>query len=192
MDEQSPSTDEGGTGPTRPDPAGTPAGLGDRIAAKVIDTVVLLPILIVAAVAAALGLYGLTLLVEGPLDGRLFARRDPMTFGVLPLTGLLWTLVVFGYYSLTEGRTGRTVGKRVTGLRVRSVSGAAASPGQARRRNAYHLALLLAVIPGVGWPLALLVVLGLVISIVVTIAGDRVRQQGWHDRRGETVVVRSG
>ncbi len=192
MDDRAETAGDGGPGPTLPDPAGTPAGLADRIAAKVIDTVVLLPVLIVAAVAAALGLYGLTLFVEGPLDARLFARRDPMTFGVLPLTGLLWTLLVFGYYSLTEGRTGRTVGKRVTGLRVRSVSGAAASTAQARRRNAYHLALLLAVIPEYGWPLALLVVLGLVISVVATIAGDPARRQGWHDRRGETVVVRSG
>ena len=63
---------------------------------------------------------------------------------------------------------------------------------EALKRNAWTALGLIAIIPVVGWFLAPLIELAVVVLILVTISNTPTRQ-GWHDNfAGGTSVVRTG
>jgi len=78
--------------------------------------------------------------------------------------------IFIAYFTVLEGRTGRTPGKSLAGITVRMAGGSDITVGAALIRN------LLLVVP-ILWPLALLVM-----------AVDE-RNQGHHDKGAATVVV---
>ncbi|MFJ9694206.1 RDD family protein [Kitasatospora sp. NPDC101183] len=165
--------------------AAVPAGLGRRLAARVVDTLVML------AVAAAAGVpLGRSVsdhlqekfdqakmasvlthrqvqvwLVDGVVLGKI-----GVLIGILLFVGLL-------YEVLPTARTGQTFGKRLA--RVRVVD-AAASGG--RSRLGFGRSLLRWVVRQLG----LLLLLGLVWPLF-----DRPARRGWQDRAARTRVVRA-
>ena len=141
------------------------AGIGTRFVARLLDAVIIgLPASLVLAVAG----------LPAPTIG-LGGTDAWMRSGV---TGLVW----FTYYVVFESRTGRTVGKRLLGIRVaeigRDVPGVAASAV----RNSW---ILLGLVPWVGG-IAMLVA---VIAIAATISSGE-DNRGLHDRMAGTFVTR--
>ncbi|MFE6865388.1 RDD family protein [Kitasatospora sp. NPDC057692] len=170
-----------------PAPAPLPAGLGRRLAARLVDTAVL------AVVAVAAGVP-LGRSVEAHLQRKLdqarmashLTRRQidvwlvdgtvvgkaAVLLGILLFVGLL-------YEVLPTARTGQTFGKRLARIRVVAVArppaaAAPARPGIGRslvRWLVRQLSMLL--MAGLLWPLF-----------------DRPARRGWHDRAARTRVVR--
>ncbi len=119
--------------------------------------------------------------VIGGSDGNTFGAASG---GRAILSGIVTTLLIFGYYVYLEMTKGQTVGKMALGFKVIGPDGATPTQDQALKRNAY---LLLGVIPFLGGVVQLIVV----IVIAVTISGDAFKR-GWHDNfAGGTAVVRS-
>ncbi|WP_107482052.1 RDD family protein, partial [Streptomyces sp. JHA26] len=159
--------------------AARPAGLGKRLAARLIDTVVLAGVTAVAAV---------------PLGGRAIdhvndkidaAKLSGETVTVWLLDGttgtylgiVLAVLLLFGvvYEALPTARWGRTLGKRLLGLEVRDIEAhEPPSFGAALRRwLVYSVPGLLVVgVVGVAWCLF-----------------DRPWHQCWHDKAAGTFVA---
>ncbi|MEU6232016.1 RDD family protein, partial [Kitasatospora sp. NPDC047058] len=178
-----------GRRPRRPPPAAAaapvPAGLGRRLAARLVDTAVL----VVAATAAAVPLgnsvqthirlkldqarmaSSLTRhqvdvwLVDGVVVG-----KAAVLLGILAFVGLL-------YEVLPTARTGQTFGKRLARIRV-----VAAAPGSARTRLGFGRSLARWLVGNVSAVL----LLGLVWPLF-----DRPARRGWHDRAARTRVIRS-
>ncbi|WP_217245802.1 RDD family protein [Streptomyces sp. AC602_WCS936] len=159
--------------------AARPAGLGKRLAARLIDTVVLGAVTAVAAVP--LGLKAVDH-VNGKIDE---AKLSGETVTVWLLDGttstylgiVLAVLLVFGglYEALPTAKWGRTLGKKLLGLEVRDIE--AHEPptlGAALRR------WLVYSVPG-------LLAIGLV--GVVWCVFDRPWRQCWHDKAANTFVA---
>ncbi|MET7773128.1 RDD family protein [Nocardia sp. NPDC005366] len=139
---------------------GVPADLGVRIGARVIDGLILyIPYMV---------LY--------------FIFSD--SFALSAVLGLVWTIVVVGYFVALETSQNASLGKKILGLKVVAPGGAEKiSPEVSLKRNLFLAANL---IPCVGW----LVSLGLAIYIIITISQDP-NKQGWHDKfAGGTQVVK--
>ena len=99
----------------------------------------------------------------------------------LPILLLASTLVVgVGYAIVLEGRSGQTWGKRAVGLVVLAEDGSACGYGRATSREL----LGRTVIGGISW---LLVLPGLLSYLAALWDPEH---QTWHDRIGETIVVR--
>ncbi|CAL9570236.1 RDD family protein [Streptomyces sp. enrichment culture] len=159
--------------------AARPAGLGKRLAARLIDTVVLAGVTAVAAVP--LGAKAVDH-VNGKIDE---AKLSGETVTVWLLDGttstylgiVLAVLLLFGvvYEALPTAKWGRTLGKKLLGLEVRDIE-AHESPsfGAALRRwLVYSVPGLLAVgVVGVVWCLF-----------------DRPWHQCWHDKAAGTFVA---
>jgi len=156
-----------------------PAGLGKRLAARLVDTVVLAAVTAVAAVP--LGTKALDHVNE-KIDA---AKLSGETVTVWLLDGttsvylgiILAVLLVFGvlYEALPTAKWGRTLGKKLFGLDVRDIEGGTApSFGAALRRwLVYSVPGLLAVgVLGVLWGLF-----------------DRPWRQCWHDKAAHTFVA---
>ncbi|WSQ09559.1 RDD family protein [Streptomyces sp. NBC_01231] len=156
-----------------------PAGLGKRLAARLVDTVVLAAVTSVAAVP--LGTKALDHVNE-KIDA---AKLSGETVTVWLLDGttstylgiVLAVLLVFGalYEALPTAKWGRTLGKKLFGLDVRDIEGGEApSFGAALRRwLVYSVPGLLAVgVLGVLWGLF-----------------DRPWRQCWHDKAAHTFVA---
>ncbi|MFJ1935045.1 RDD family protein [Kitasatospora sp. NPDC088160] len=162
----------------------TPAGLGRRLAARAVDTVVLL----VVAVAAGIPLgrsaseHLQQKLDQARMASSLTRRQvqvwlvDDVVLGkVAVLLGIL-LFVSLLYEVLPTARTGQTFGKRLARIRVAD----AAAPG-ARARLSLGRSLLRWAVRQLG----LLLLVGLVWPVF-----DRPARRGWQDRAARTRVVR--
>ncbi|MFI5680481.1 RDD family protein [Streptomyces cellulosae] len=156
-----------------------PAGLGKRLAARLVDTVVVAGVTAVAAVP--LGTKALDHVNE-KIDA---AKLSGETVTVWLLDGttstylgiVLAVLLVFGalYEALPTAKWGRTLGKKLFGLDVRDIEGhEAPSFGAALRR------WLVYSVPG-------LLVVGVVGVLWCLI--DRPWHQCWHDKAAHTFVA---
>ncbi|WP_406445033.1 RDD family protein [Streptomyces sp. NBC_01613] len=156
-----------------------PAGLGKRLAARLLDTVVLAGVTAVAAVP--LGTKALDHVNE-KIDA---AKLSGETVTVWLLDGttavylgiILAVLLVFGvlYEALPTAKWGRTLGKKLFGLEVRDIEGGAPPSfgGALRRWLVYSVPGLLVVgVVGVAWCLF-----------------DRPWHQCWHDKAARTFVA---
>ncbi|MFF3004457.1 RDD family protein [Kitasatospora sp. NPDC057940] len=174
--------------PTVPAPtvpaSATPAGLGRRLAARAVDTVVLL----VVAVAAGIPLgrsaseHLQQKLDQARMASSLTRRQvqvwlvDDVVLGkVAVLLGIL-LFVSLLYEVLPTARTGQTFGKRLARIRVAD----AAAPA-ARTRLSLGRSLLRWAVRQLG----LLLLVGLVWPVF-----DRPARRGWQDRAARTRVVR--
>ncbi|MFJ4472532.1 RDD family protein [Streptomyces sp. NPDC089424] len=156
-----------------------PAGLGKRLTARLIDTVVVAGVTAVAAVP--LGTQALdhvqSKIDEAKLSGRTVTvwLLDGTTAAQLGI--VLAVLLVFGvlYEALPTARWGRTLGKKLLGLEVRDIEGHdAPSFGAALRR------WLVYSVPG-------LLFFGLI--GVLWCLFDRPWRQCWHDKAAHTFVA---
>ncbi|MFF6800618.1 RDD family protein [Streptomyces sp. NPDC012616] len=156
-----------------------PAGLGKRLAARLVDTLVLAAV--TAGAALPLGVRALDH-VDEKIDA---AKLSGETVTVWLLDGttsvylgiVLAVLLVFGilYEALPTAKWGRTLGKKLLGLQVRDIEGGEPpSYGAALRRwLVYSVPGLLAVgVVGVLWGLF-----------------DRPWRQCWHDKAAHTFVA---
>ncbi|MEU7280862.1 RDD family protein [Streptomyces sp. NPDC045431] len=162
--------------------AARPAPLGKRLAARLIDTVVL---------GAAVGAVGVPLVSKAldHIDGKIQQAKqsgETVTVWLLDSTtstyfGItLAALLVLGvlYEALPTAKWGRTLGKRVCGLEVRDIeSHAPPAFGAALRR------WLVYSVPG-------LLVIGIVGVLWALI--DRPWRQAWHDKAAHTFVAGQG
>ncbi|MEV7996835.1 RDD family protein, partial [Streptomyces sp. NPDC086077] len=156
-----------------------PAGLGKRLTARLIDTVVVAGVTAVAAVP--LGAQALdhvqSKIDEAKLSGRTVTvwLLDGTTAAYLGI--VLAVLLVFGvlYEALPTAKWGRTLGKKLLGLEVRDIEGHdAPSFGAALRRWLVYSVpgLLCFGVIGVLWCLF-----------------DRPWRQCWHDKAAHTFVA---
>lgn len=157
----------------QPPPAGgpTPGGqvptatatLWVRIGARLLDVLIIgIPLSIVLALFGfgAFGGFG----IEGWISGVVYS--------------LLW----FGYFVWLESSQGATLGKKLLNLRVVQADGTHPTPEQAAKRNIW---MLLGLIPLVGGLLSL----AAVIIIIVTISSNP-DNRGYHDTFAGTAVMR--
>jgi uncharacterized RDD family membrane protein YckC len=149
--------------PGQPGLTATPAGLGTRLAARVLDAVLVgLPL---SAMLALAGLPAPTLALGGV---------EAWTHGAI--TSLVW----LAYYASCESLFGTTLGKRIIGLRVVAEHGEVPGPIAATVRNLWLLAGL---IPWVG---------GLVLIVVVIVIATSIARHphhlGRHDEAAGTSV----
>ncbi|MFE3500330.1 RDD family protein [Kitasatospora sp. NPDC059160] len=171
--------------PASPAPL-VPAGLGRRLAARAVDTAVLL----VVAVAAGIPLGSsvsdhLQQKVDQARMASSLARRhvqvwlvdDVVLAKVAALLGIL-VFVSLVYEVLPIARTGQTFGKRLARIRVVD----AGAPGGRTTRLSLGRSLLRWVVRQLGTVL----LLGLVWPVF-----DRSARRGWQDRAARTRVVRS-
>lgn len=153
---------------------------GSRLAAKSIDWVLLWGVIFLVFVAATTTVVDLGQMSTGDVEALQRQIADSM---VVRIAGLVTAVLPGVYFTLTEGLTGQTLGKRAVGLEVRSRGGGRPALADAFRRNVWHFALL---VPG-GW--GAIITVGLAASIGWSIySGD---DDGWHDRLSDTRVVRS-
>lgn len=159
--------------------AARPAGLGKRLAARLIDTVVLAGVTAVAAVP--LGTKAIDH-VNGKIDEAELSGETVTVWLLDGTTGtylgiVLAVLLLFGvvYEALPTAKWGRTLGKKLLGLEVRDIE--AHEPptfgASLRRWLVYSVPGLLAVgVVGVAWCLF-----------------DRPWRQCWHDKAANTFVA---
>ncbi|MEV0222399.1 RDD family protein [Streptomyces sp. NPDC050704] len=156
-----------------------PAGLGKRLAARLVDTVVLAGV--TGAAAVPLGTRALDH-VNDKIDAAKLSG-ETVTVWLLDgttavyLGGILAVLVLFGvlYEAVPTAKWGRTLGKKLCGLQVRDIEGGEPpSFGSALRR------WLVYSVPGV-----------LVVGVVGVVWGlfDRPWRQCWHDKAAHTFVA---
>ncbi|MFC7218502.1 RDD family protein [Streptomyces polyrhachis] len=174
-----PVTERGAKRPARPRPA-APAPLGARLAARLIDLVV------TAALSLPLALP-LALRSAEHLDRKIEAARDSgRTVHVWLIDGttgpylalFATVLLLFGllYEALPTATWGRTLGKKLCGLRVVDVR--TQRPPSLTAAGKRWLTMFLTCLPLVG-------LAGLLRGLY-----DRPRRQCWHDRAAGTYVAR--
>ncbi|MFE7013145.1 RDD family protein [Streptomyces sp. NPDC057651] len=156
-----------------------PAGLGKRLAARLIDSVMLGAVTAVAAVP--LGTKAVDH-IDGKIDAAKASGREATVWLLDGTTGaylgiVLAVLLVAGvlYEALPTAKWGRTLGKKVCGLQVRDIEEHEAPTfGAALRRwLVYSVTGLLAIgVVGVLWCLF-----------------DRPWRQCWHDKAARTFVA---
>ena len=164
---------------------GSPATLGPRFGARVIDFI------LVAIVSSVLS--GLLLASMFDRPGTLFhysVGTSDQSYGYVALSGVIGAVLRLAYFVLLETRNnGQTLGKLVLGLRVEGSTGGAPTVGESVRRNVWVALGVLAVVPLVGSTVSGLLELVVVIVIAVTVGNSPIGQ-GWHDRlAGGTRVV---
>lgn len=155
--------------------AGQPGDLATRFVAKLIDGVV---------VAVALSV------ISAVLGSAAFGVGMRSGFGTSLLSTLTSTAIVVGYYAFMESTRGQTVGKMILKLRVQNLEGQNPTTEQALKRNAYFAISLIGILPLVGAFITGLASLAAVIYIAVSINDDTQTRRGWHDRFGDTRVVK--
>lgn len=159
--------------------AARPAGIGKRLAARLVDTLVLAAV--TGAAAVPLGVKALDHVNE-KIDA---AKLTGETVTVWLLDGttsvylgiVLAVLLVFGivYEALPTAKWGRTLGKKLLGLDVRDIEGGEPPAfGAALRR------WLVYSVPGL-----------LVVGVVGVVWGlfDKPWRQCWHDKAAHTFVA---
>lgn len=159
--------------------AARPAGLGKRLAARLLDTLVVLAV--TGAAAVPLGTQAVDH-INGKIDE---AKLSGETVTVWLLDGttsvylgiILGVLLVFGvlYEALPTAKWGRTLGKKLLGLEVRDIEGHEPPTfGLAVRR------WLVYSVPGL---------LGIGVVGVLWCVFDRPWHQCWHDKAAHTFVA---
>ncbi|MFJ9250176.1 RDD family protein [Streptomyces sp. NPDC101776] len=159
--------------------AARPAGLGKRLLARLVDTVVLGAVTAVAAVP--LGTRAVDHL-DGKIDAAKLSGRTETVWLLDGTTGaylgiVLAVILVFGvlYEALPTAKWGRTLGKKLCGLQVRGIEShePPGFGGALRRWLVYSVPGLLGIgIVGVAWGLF-----------------DRPWRQCWHDKAAHTFVA---
>jgi uncharacterized RDD family membrane protein YckC len=160
--------------------AARPAGLGRRLAARLIDTVVLGAL--IAAVAVPLVLQAVDHIDEKIRAARLSGTTvtvyllDATTVGML--AAVLGAFLVIGvlYEALPTAKWGRTLGKKVCGLQVRAI--------EEQEPPRFGGALRRWLVYGV------LAVLGIGVLNVLWCLVDRPWRQCWHDKAARTFVTK--
>ena len=145
-----------------------------RVVARLVDHVLLA---VVTAVALApLGLGASVLPGTGYLAGA--------------VGSVLAAAATVGYFTVLESRDGRTLGKRLLGIRVVTADGATPRVDEALRRNLWTGLGMLGVVPLVGGVVGGLATLVAAVTILLGIVRTG---QGWHDEAaGGTCVVAAG
>lgn len=165
------------TPPPAPAPGvGSPADLGTRFLARLIDHVIL---------GVATAVLVVPLLVGAMFTGSGNAFGFGFGFSAYSIVAAIVTaLITIGYFALMESKMGQTVGKMVLGLRTEGPDGNKPTLEQAIKRNAWYA---LAIVPFLGG----LAELAAAIYIAVTISNSATRT-GWHDTyAGGTRVVKA-
>lgn len=150
---------------------GSPADLGTRFLARLIDSIAIGIVTSIIAVPFAFG--------------SAFSAYGSFRFGA---SSLLWAVITaaitIGYFAFMEANMGQTLGKMALGLRTEGPSGGKPTMEQALKRNAWYA---LAIVPFIGW----LAQLAAAVYIAVTINNSPTRT-GWHDAfAGGTKVVKA-
>ena len=143
-----------------------PASTGARIGAYLLDWLftVLLSVLISVPFGLVIGLSG---------DGSAEAAGEAAS----RISQLLGIVIFFGYFAGSTALWGRTLGKRIVGLRVvNQADGRMPSSGQAFGR--YGILFLL------------LIPCGIPAIVCAATLGSHPLRQGWHDRAASTMVLR--
>lgn len=148
-----------------PSAAGTPAELGQRIGARLIDHIIVGVVTAVVIVPLAIGAA-----VAGQTGGTI-------------TTQILGAALIFGYFVLLEHLRGQTLGKMILNLRVVGPDGQNPDLMTAAKRNAWTL---IGLVPLIGW----LGSIAAVIFIIVTI-NQSPERRGWHDQFAGAQVVRT-
>jgi uncharacterized RDD family membrane protein YckC len=149
--------------------AGEPGGLGPRLAARVIDSVII---------------YVVALLIGLVLSAVTTYSENAFLFALI--NGIIAGLLTFGYFIWFETSKGWTPGKKLLGLSVRGPGGATKpTVQQSAIRNVWTLFTIVPpqIVGGILYLIS-------VIAIAVTINGSPTKQ-GIHDRlAGGTEVVK--
>ena len=174
MSDQEPDErDESAVGPSEPTAL---ADLGQRFAARAIDTVLLLGVFVMLL---PIPLFDTVLRIPtlSPFGPDSSARRL--------ISNIVWAGIVVAYFAAMESLRGRTVGKMLVKIKVEGPDGGNPSLQMAIKRNIWYA---FGVIPFIGdWALILVAV-----YIAATI-GQSASNTGWHDAfAGGTQVVKSG
>ncbi len=144
-----------------------PASTGARIGAYLLDWLftVLLSVLVSVPIGLVIGLSG----------GGSAEAAGEATSRISQLVGIV---IFFGYFAGSTALWGRTLGKRIVGLRVvNQADGRMPSSGQALGR--YGILFLL------------LIPCGIPAIICAATLGSHPLRQGWHDRAASTMVLRA-
>ena len=159
-----------------------PGGLGARFVARLIDGIL---------VGIVQGILVSWLIVRTAMDSSAgFYGADD--YAASAVSGVLSALLYVGYFAYMESSRGQTVGKMALSLHTQGPDGGKPTIEQAVRRNLWAGASVLAIVPVIGGLLGGLIELAAVIVIAVTINGDAVTRQGWHDKfAGGTRVVKN-
>ncbi len=156
--------------------AGSPADVGVRVLARLLDHI-LLSILIFAIIVP---LVLVSMFADAGGFGFGFGG---FSVGTL-VTSIVSAVIVIAYFALMESRNGQTVGKMLLGIRTLGPDGSPPSMEQAIKRNSWYL---VGIIPFLGG----LAQLAIAIYIVVTISNSATKT-GWHDTfAGGTKVVKT-
>lgn len=151
----------------------TPADLGQRLIAKLVDFVMLWVVyaFILAPIFFSDALSG------GAVGGFSFS-------GTAFVAGLVGIAVYLAYFVVMETTRGQTLGKMLLNLRVRGAAGGNPTFDEALKRNGW---IVLGIVPVIGG-LATLVA---AVFILMTINNNTATRQGWHDEfAGGTSVIK--
>ncbi len=166
--------------PGTPTTAGSPATLGPRFLARLLDG------LILAAVSIIIGLV-----LGGGLVASGTAGEGGAAAGANALGTLLSVVIAFAYFGLLDSSQGATLGKKALGLRVSSPRGDNPTFVESAKRNVFYAFGLLGLVPFLGI-IGSLASLAAVIVIAVQISQDGERRQAWHDAfAGGTQVLKT-
>ena len=159
-----------------------PAGFGRRLAARIIDVIVVLASFFVVGIYLWPELVETTTLVSN-VDG---ARLESVNYAPTVLGSAVLGIVLWAYTALQEsGRAQATLGKRALGLRVTDLDGTRVSLLAASYRSwPFWLPGLLAV---VGTLEAIAGIAAIVACLFVPFTR---RKQGLHDMMARCLVVR--
>lgn len=157
-------------------PPAIPAEVGHRAIARLLDHLLLIVVSTVVVLPVSVGAS----LLPGPAD-----------FVLGAMSALAAAALTVGYFTVLEARDGRTLGKRLLGIRVLNHAGRTPSTREALRRNLWTGLGALAVLPLVGGYLAGIATLAAAVTILLGMQQDSPHRRGWHDRMaGGTRVVR--
>ncbi|MBX9388963.1 RDD family protein [Streptomonospora nanhaiensis] len=149
-----------------------PAGWGARVGAYIVDTLIALPIFLVC-------FYGGLGLIIFILEGQNLPEDQEAAIGI-PTTllfGALGAFLSFSYFWFPHARSGRTLGKRLFGIKVVSMkTGEPPSLGLSAGRQLVHIGM--ASVTCVGWLIDVLWPLW-----------DQPYQQAVHDKAVGTRVI---
>lgn len=154
-------------------PAAASRTVARRVGAFLVD-VVGIQLIITSMVLMAVSLGVDLLTADEP-------RARPIRRGL----SLLGTALVLGYFVVMEAMSGRTVGKRLLGLRVVSPDG---SPISWRAATVRRLPFVIGnLLPG---PAGAVLIVALPALALLTVVSDTTGGRGYHDRWAGTQVVR--
>lgn len=155
---------------------GEPAGAWIRLAARAIDVISIFLIMMVFTQVLTL-----------------FLSNWVASLAISTLTDILTVLgVVFylAYFAIRETTSGQSLGKMTLSLKVFGPTGNLLTLSESLRRNIFGLSPLLALVPGIGANNSSLITASILASVGLTIAMDKVNDQGWHDKFAGGTKVR--